>query len=319
MNDVLIDEIYKLFNESEDGIYVGSRDQIRLAIQLKINSFIPMSYLDKVFKTFISSGLIIKLEKGKPIERQIGKRYYKLQTQRAYCINKDIDIEDREKILESITIVIRDLKKKYSEMDLELVLDSDIQKLRELENIKGITLSGLLGRNSPHSGFKFSDEEFLYDVSKSTILEYINRLEKYNPNEIEEELETDEKERIEKEKFENKVYNECIKVIEKALVFDITIGMQLYKSKGGYYDISDPIGKFKVDKIALEDNHLIITDDNSYKITVMKTALDININQNTISIIDENLEYRFLITKALYEDMRLLIEMYRKLLSCKYI
>lgn len=150
MNDVLIDEICKLFSESEDGIYVGSRDQMRLAIQFKIGSFIPQGYLDKVFRAFISSGLILKLDKGKPIERQIGKRYYKLQKQRAYYINNNIGIEERKKIIDSIAIVISDLKKKYTGLDLELVKDSDIQKLRELESNKGITLKDLLSWNTYH-------------------------------------------------------------------------------------------------------------------------------------------------------------------------
>lgn len=123
LNEILIEEIYKLFSESEKGIYIGSRDQLRLAIQLKLNMFIPIEYLDKVFRAFISSGLILKLDKGKPIERQIGKRYYKLQTQRAYCLNKDI--VDRDKKFESIKIITSDLNDKYSDLELDLVLERD--------------------------------------------------------------------------------------------------------------------------------------------------------------------------------------------------
>lgn len=121
-----------------------------------------------------------------------------------------------------------------------------------MENNKGINLKELLGWNSYPSGFKFSDEEFLYDVSRKTILDYINILEEYNLKEIEE-----EKEIAKKEKFLNRVYNECIKVIEKTLKLDSTIEMQLYRCKR-WYDISNQIGNFKVDKIVFEDNNLIL-------------------------------------------------------------
>lgn len=314
MNDVLIDEICKLFSEAEDGIYVGSRDQMRLAIQLKTNSFIPIGYLDKVFRAFMSSGLILKLDKGKPIERQIGNRYYKLQTQRAYCINNNIGIEDRKKIIDSISIVISDLKKKYTGLDLELVKDSDIQKLRELEINKGIELKDLLGWNSYPSMFKFSDEEFLYDVSRSTILDYINRLEEYSPKKIQEEKEESKKQKTEKENLYNRVYIDCIKVIEKALKVELGVEMQLYKSKGWYEHTSNKIGAFKVLNIISQDNILLVTDNNNYKITVVKTKFDISINDSTISIFDDNLEYKFLITNKLYAEMLVLIQNYRKLL-----
>lgn len=314
MNDVLIDEICKLFSESEDCIYVGSRDQMRLAIQLKIGSFIPQGYLDKVFRAFMSSGLILKFDKGKPIERQIGKRYYKLQKQRAYYINNNIGIEDRKKIIDSIAIVISDLKKKYTGLDLELVKDSDIQKLRKLECNKGIALKDLLSWNSYPSMFNFSDEEFLYDVSRSTILDYIKTLEKYSPKEIEQEREISKKQKLEKENLYNKVYSECIKVIEKAIALDLTIEMQLYKSKGWHESIINQIGTFKVFKITCKENNLILDGNTNYKFTVVKTKFDISINESTISIFDDNLEYRFLITNKLYAEMMVLIENYRKLL-----
>lgn len=319
MNDVLIDEICKLFSESKDGIYVGSREQMRLAMQLKIGSFIPQGYLDKVFRAFMSSGLIIKFDKGKPIERQIGKRYYKLQTQRAYYISNNIGIEERKKIIDSIAIVISDLKKKYIGLDLELVQDSDIQKLRELENNKGITLKDLLSWNSYPSMFKFSDEEFLYDVSRSTILDYINTLEEYSPKEIEEEREISRMQKFEQENLYNRVYAQCIKVIEKALAVDLIIEMQLYKSKRWYDNTSNQIGTFKVFNIIFEENRLIVGDNNNYKMTVVKTKFDISINESTISIFEDNLEYRFLINNKLYAEMMVLIENYRKLLRGQYI
>lgn len=315
MNDVLINEIYQLFSESEDGIYIGSREQMRLAIQIKINAYIPRAYLDKVFRTFISSGLIVKLKECKLIERQIGKRYYKLQKQRAYYINNNIDIADKQKIIDSIGIVISDLKKKFTGLDLELVLDSDIQKLRDLENNKGIKLKDLLERDAYPWMFNFTDEEFFYDISRATILEYINILDEYNPKRIEEEREISRIQKFEQENLYNRVYAECIKVIEKALSVDLIIEMQLYKSKRWYDNTSNQIGTFKVFNIIFEENRLIVADNNNYKMTVVKTKFDISINESTISIFEDNLEYRFLISNNLYDEMLVLIQDFRKLLK----
>lgn len=94
--------------------------------------------------------------------------------------------------------------------------------------------------------FNFSDEEFLYDISRSTILDYINTLEGYNPKEIEEEIEISKKQKFEKENLYNRVYIECIKVIEKALALELTIEMQLFKSNGWHEHTSNQIGTFKV-------------------------------------------------------------------------
>jgi len=316
LNEVLIDEFYKIFSESKEGIYAGSREQIRVTMQLKLGRFIPLAYLDRVLKAFIGSKLIIKSNKTKDIERQIGRRYYKLTSQIIYCINEDI--ENKEKILDSLKITFSDFKDKSS----DIVLESDLEKLRDLEYEKDIVIKELLKRKIPYS-FGFTDIEFLYDISRSNILEYIDILEKYNPGSVEEQkresLNLEEEKKVKREEYFNKIYKKQIQIIEQTLDLEGAIEIQLNKMELYSQSRINIIGIFKVDNITFEDNKLIVTDNNNYKIMVDANSFSMNFEEFTISLIDDNLEYKFIINKSLDEDMEFLSYLYKKINRYEYM
>lgn len=310
LNEILIDEFYKIFSESTEGIYAGSRDQIRVTMQLKMGRFIPLVYIDRVLKAFISSKLVIKSNKTKDIERQIGSRYYKLTAQIIYFINEHI--EDKEKILDSLKITFSDFKDKSS----DIVLESDLKKLRILEDKKSIKLKDLLERKTYPYSFSFTDIEFLYDIPRSKILEYIYILEQYNSMVVEEErkraLSLAEKEKLARQEWFNKIYDKQVNIIENTLELEGIIEIELRKREIYYQRESNIIGIFKIDNIIFEDDKLILTDNNNYKIMIDINSFRMSYEEFTVSLIDDNLEYIFTINKSLDEDMEFLSYLYEK-------
>ncbi|MEG0671718.1 hypothetical protein [Clostridium sp.] len=304
INSLLIDEFYKIFSESKEGIYAGSKEQIRLTMQLKLGVFVPATYMDRVLKAFISSKLIINTNETKDIERQIGRRYYKLTAQRLYCTNEDI--QDNGKILDSLKITFSDFGDKLS----ALVLDTDLKKLRELEAAKQLKLKDILLIKTYPSTFKFTDIEFLYDIPRSTILDFIDKLERYNTKAVEENrnksLELKRKLKAERDGYLDRIYNTQIQLIKKTLELDGIIEVQLLKDISYYERRRTLIGIFKVNSATFKDNKLLLTDNQTYKIIATIYSFDMDSEENTISFIDDNLEYRFTINQSLREDIEFL-------------
>ena len=56
--NIFVDELYGLFGRWQKKFFVGSYEQARLLLQLKLRRFIPVAYLKHAFRTLQQAGLM---------------------------------------------------------------------------------------------------------------------------------------------------------------------------------------------------------------------------------------------------------------------
>lgn len=297
LNESLIDEFYKIFTQSNEGMYAGSRGQMKLTVELKLGVFIPSAYFDRVATAFISSKLIIKTDKTMKIERIIGKKKYNPTHQIVYLLNKDL--ENKEEILNSLKVTFSDFEDKAEKQ----VTEKDIKKLRNLEEEKGINLSSLLQRKSFPYEFKFTDEAYLYEIPQSKIHEYINLLETY---EVQKKQEYNKPKKAIKQKIEgyyNKTFNKYIKLIEDTIALEEAVYLNII-NKDIYYKRCDTvIAQFKIKSIIVEENNIILTDKTNYRVIITPNSFSIDKGSNTLSFLEHDIKYNFKISEVLSDEM----------------
>lgn len=189
-----VEEFYNLFNSSDLGLYIGSREQARLTLQLKLNRFIPLKYIERAFKNFIACNLIIDTGETKEISKKIGLKYFRNTSQKIYMRNVELDsIED---VLRSLNIVFQD----FDIVTSEVVQKDDIKRIRQLEKEKDIDIKSLLKYRDFNSNMDFSDVGLLYSIPRDKIFEFIAVLETYNPISAKQQEDKDFQEREYQEK-----------------------------------------------------------------------------------------------------------------------
>lgn len=256
MNKKFVNEFYNLFKGMDLDLYVGSREQVRLTLQLKFNRFIPLKYIDRAFKNFIACDLIVDTGKTKEISKQIGLKFFKNTAQKIYVRNTELtNIDD---LLKSLYVIFQD----FENVTSEVVQKSDIKRLRQLEEDKNIVVSSLLERKTYNYNMDFSDIGLLYCVPRSRVLEFIAILENYDPalakmkREIKKkEKEAEKKEYIDKRKL---ILKKCVSLIRRTFELDcmLSVSMKVSSLYNPYEKLK--IGSFVANSIDFNENIIII-------------------------------------------------------------
>lgn len=298
--ELFFNEFYELFDN--DNSFTGSMEQVRLLIQFKINKFIHLNYVRKIFDLYKSIGLIRKSDTKTYIERKIGLKVFKNRKQFSYYKNSNINPSDfevlKKKIIESLAtdLVFEELSTK----DL-------LNELREVEKLKNIEIDNFkydLDMTRTYNQ-DFSDIEILYGVSKNKLLYYIESLKNWNKVKQDKDLSPEEAIRKNKQ-YQRKIsieefYKNCFSLLNKSFEMDEFLYAELtqlcsFKSVPfctivlRHMEISDKnfISKmgnmnlnFHIDDIAVSKSHsTIILRDNNIDI-------EIRINKNFSSELEQ--------------------------------
>lgn len=157
----------------ENDMFVGSREQARLIVQLKLQRFLSRVYIDRAFKNFIASGIIADTCKTANIAPRIGMRQYRATDQKVY-FKKEIPKEEIQGMLIQLSASFNDF---YSSSE-ELVTKADLAELRHLETLKGVKYK--MKFNTWKNQIP-SDEEWLYDFPRKSILSSIKEMDLFDP------------------------------------------------------------------------------------------------------------------------------------------
>lgn len=165
-----VNAFYSLFQMMEGEFFVGSKEQARLILQLKLQRFICKPYIELAFKVFKGSGLIIDTGEKIKVAPKIGQKQCTLLPQKVYR-KAALKPEVVNEKLEKLAIAFNNFYKESS----ELTTQEDIRTLRALEKQKGkrATIKGTLP----------TDLELLYNYPRDVVLELIEELKQYDPEE----------------------------------------------------------------------------------------------------------------------------------------
>ncbi|EPY2285740.1 hypothetical protein ACXAT6_002986 [Clostridium sporogenes] len=311
MNEEFVNEFYKLFSLYDNKYYIGSKEQARLLLQLKFNKYISVKLINRAFNAFISSGLVLNTKTTKRIEKQIGKKIFKMRAQKVY---KRIDNDNERKVIKSLYVIFQDM----DNMIDEVVTSDDIKKLRNLEKQKRITIQKLLHMSyGPEQDF--SDVGLLYDIPRITIKDYIKTLSEYDPKAKEKDKVINDKEReeylkIEKQRqlqqkiFNNKIINECLNLLKENLriegALNITISSLMgWHYTGDYSYNSNEIGYIHTNNIIFEDNIIKINDSNC-NFTFKIDKVFINLGKRLMALISNNIKLVINVNESLVVSLR---------------
>lgn len=152
-----------LFSRWQDNYFCGSKEQARLLMQIMTNRFISTEYLKYTFASFINAGLVEDTGRVACIALEIGPYKFRPTDQAVYRRLMPIDREERlQKLLQIFANV--------EERTDELVQKTDLDYLRKLEESRG-----RLGNR-----YNYSDDQWLFEKSRTKIVEVINLLESYD-------------------------------------------------------------------------------------------------------------------------------------------
>ncbi|EQB4335401.1 hypothetical protein ACYJ2V_001088 [Clostridium botulinum] len=311
MNKEFVNEFYKLFYLNDNKYYIGSKEQARLLLQLKFNKYIPMKLINRAFNAFISSGLVLNTKTTKRIEKQIGKKMFKMRAQKVY---KRIDSDNVEKVLKSLYVIFQDI----DTMIDEVVTSDDIKELRDLEKQKRITMKKILYMSfEPEQDF--SDIGLLYNISRTTMKDYIKTLNEYDPEakerekmiddkEWEEYSETEKQRELQQKIFSNKIINDCLNLLKENLRIEGSLNIKIsslmgWHCTGNYPYNSNEFGYIYTRNIIFEDNVIKINDSNC-NFTFKIDKVFINLGKRLMVLISKNIKLVININESLVVSLR---------------
>lgn len=303
MHKQFVNEFYALFKNNDLNMYIGSREQVRLTLQIKLNRFIPLKYIDRAFKNFIACNLIINTGQTKEISKQIGLKFFKNTAQMIYIRNTKLsDIDD---LIKSLYVVFQD----FEDATSEVVKKSDIKRLRQLEENKKIKIISLLKVKTYNYNMDFSDVGLLYGVPRSKILEFIAILENYDPVLIKKEIDKKKKEKEEKE--EDHMYKweliltKCMNLTKRTFELDGILNVSLKVSSAYTHYEKLKIGSFLANSIDFSENRLIIKNiDFCMEFEVQSLDVDSKLSVITVGTGSANIEIQ--ISSKLQDDLYIL-------------
>lgn len=303
MHKKFVDEFYELFNGTDLDIYVGSREQTRLTLQLKLNRFIPLKYIDRAFKNFIACDLIIDTGKTKEISKQIGLKFFKNTAQKIYLRNTELtNIDD---LIKSLYVAFQD----FEDVTSEVVQKSDIKRLRQLEKDKNIEIRSLLERKTYNYNMDFSDVGLLYYVPRSRILEFIAILENYDPvlAQTERERRKKEKEEEEKEHMDkwSLILKKCVNLIRRTfeLEYMLSVSMKVSSVYNPYEKLK--IGSFVANCMDFKENTLTIKNSD-FCMEFEMQGVTINSKSSIITVATGSADVEIRISTEFQDDLHIL-------------
>lgn len=296
INEKFVEELYKLFMENQ-GVYIGSRQQARLILQLKLKKFIPFTYMDRAFKNFLACNLIIDTKESQLMSKQIGLKHFKAVRQKIYKRNSELNnIADT---LKSLYPVFQD----FSSVVSEIVTMDDIEKLRELETTKKIKIQDILDRSERFSSLNYSDDlDLLYNIPRKTILKLIDTLEKYDSNEAEKKKLNEKINNNEIMDRWNVLIKRGINLIENTLAIDNKIDLFIETS---YPHNESQLGSFTANHINFNKNILVIKNTN-FNIEFLISRIYIDPDLPIINMENNGLNIKFIINPIFIENLKVL-------------
>lgn len=294
INKRFVNEFYKMFVEAEEGIFAGSKEQMRMILQLKLNVFIPSKCIDIALKNFISSGLLIDTGRTKEISRTIGKKHFKNTAQKVYMLNEEN--KDNKLLINSMYVVCSGVNKSFS----ELTKQKDIDKLRNLEEKKGVKVHNLIKRYSYSLIEKVtSDINLLYQVPRHEVLGYIELLNKYD--EVEAKRQADIKSKV-RELKENKIQKKWKEVLYQLMVLMQNIIsvedslILILKTEFPCAIPEEKIGIIKIKDVLIEDSILTLRNIDVL-LNIKITGIATNLDTKTVVLKSELIKLEFKVPK----------------------
>jgi hypothetical protein len=301
--DKFVKAFISMFDMYKGELFVGSRKQARIRLQLKLGRFIPKLYIDKAFKSFISSGIVEDTKERMKIAPRIGKMEFNTYHQKIYRLK--IEDEKFGEKLEKIKIVFADIE----DSTYALPQEEDIKIIRKLEKVKDIKLKDL---NDIYLKYYEKDDDIslLYNHSREEIKDFINVLDKYDPL-----AEKKKHEQYSKRhdlhmddlinrwrKFINRVFKFLDDVIdETGWISKILISYSCFEG-------SSSLGNIIINEYSRKDNVLVLKGDDSF---IEININDIFINDSSIIFSDNVVKLTFYIDKFFAEDL-IMLRLYKR-------
>lgn len=301
--DKFVKAFISMFDMYKGELFVGSRKQARIRMQLKLGRFIPKKYIDKAFKSFISSGIVEDTQERMKIAPVIGEIKFTNYNQKVYRLK--IEDEKFQEKLDKIKIVFSDIDKSTYDLPKE----EDIKTIRNLEKEKDIKLRDL---NDIQLSYYEEDDDIslLYHHSREEIKDFITALEQYDPLLEKKKHEEYSKKYISRmdnliqswERFINRVFKFLNDVIdETGWISKILISYSCLEG-------SDSIGNIIIKEYSWNDNLLVLKGEDSFiKININ----DIFVNEGSIVFSDEVVNISFAIDELFHEDL-IMLRLYKR-------
>ena len=166
---------YGLFRMHDGDCFVGSKNHMRVILQLQLKRYIPQKYIDDTLRHFIKFGLVVKTDERIPLSPVIGDKVYENSHFSKY---RRADLPDTAHRLQNLEVVFADINKYlYDISTMEQVQEiRSLEKYLDTEMKTVIRDKKLLSGKGSHN-VDLTDTGLLYDFSWQELEQVICDLE----------------------------------------------------------------------------------------------------------------------------------------------